>query len=76
MKLNGILKEVFNASESQIADEAKLSDFAQWDSMAHMFFITKLEEEYGIELNGDEIADIYTVGDVKKILDSRGKLEA
>jgi acyl carrier protein len=75
MKLNGILKEVFSAKDGEIADDKKLSEFSQWDSMAHMFFITKLEEEYGIELSGDEIADIYTVGDVKKILDSRGKLD-
>ena len=75
MKLNGILKEVFSAKDNEIADETKLADFSQWDSMAHMFFITKLEEEYGIELSGDEIADLYTVGDVKKVLDSRGKLD-
>jgi acyl carrier protein len=76
MKLNGILKEVFSAKETEIKDESKLSDFSAWDSMAHMFFITKLEEEYGIELSGDEIADMFTVADVKKALDSRGKLDA
>ena len=48
-------------------------NFSEWDSMTHMFFITKLEEEYGIELTGDEIADMDTIGDIKKVLISKGK---
>ena len=38
-----------------------------------MFFITKLEETYGIELTGDEIADMQTVSDIKKVIVSKGK---
>ena len=45
----------------------------EWDSMTHMFFITKLEETYTIELTGDEIVDMQTVGDIKKIIISKGK---
>ena len=41
--------------------------------MTHMFFITKLEEAYGIELTGDEIADMQTVGDARKLLIAKGK---
>jgi len=73
MSLTEILKESLNVKESEIRDEVKLSDFGEWDSMTHMFFITKLEEAYAIELTGDEIADMSTVGDVKKILTAKGK---
>lgn len=73
MKLNTIFKESFNAQESEIKDETRLMSFSDWDSMAHMFFITKLEEDFAIELSGDEIAAMQTVGDVKKIIESKGK---
>ena len=73
MKLNDILKDSFSARETEMGDEVRLMSYADWDSMAHMFFITKLEEAYAIELSGDEIADMQTVGDIKKVIVSKGK---
>ncbi len=73
MKLNTIFKESFNAQEAELKDETRLMSFSDWDSMAHMFFITRIEEDFAIELSGDEIAGMQTVGDVKKILQSKGK---
>ena len=74
MKLNEILKESFNATEAEMGDEVRLMSYVNWDSMAHMFFITKLEEAYSIELIGDEIADMQTVGDIKKVITNKGKV--
>ncbi|MBS1490469.1 MAG: acyl carrier protein [Bacteroidetes bacterium] len=71
--VDAIIKESFNAGESEIKDETRLMSFKEWDSMAHMFFITKLEETFGIELTGDEIAAMETVGDVRKIIKSKTK---
>lgn len=73
MNLATILKDSLNVKESEIKDEARLADFGEWDSMTHMFFITKLEETYSIELTGDEIADLQTIGDVKRLLTAKGK---
>jgi acyl carrier protein len=75
MKLTSILKTAFNAKDSQLTDDSKLMDFEDWDSMQHMLFITKLEEEYAVDLNGDEIANIRTVGDIKKVLTAKGKMD-
>lgn len=73
MKLGTILKESFNAGDDQLTDETRLMNMAEWDSMTHMFFITKLEETYSIELTGDEIAGMQTVGDVRKVITAKGK---
>ena len=73
MKISTILKESFNANESLLTDDTRLMSLEEWDSLTHMFFITKLEETYGIELTGDEIANMQTVGDIKKALVSKGK---
>jgi acyl carrier protein len=75
MKINTLLIEVFDAKDSQIRDDFKLIDFESWDSMAHMLFITKMEKAYGIELTGEEIAGIKTIGDIKKVLLSKGKFD-
>ena len=73
MQLNKILVDSFNAKESQLVDETRLISLEEWDSLSHMFFITKLERTYEIELTGDEIADMQTVGDIKKVIISKGK---
>ena len=73
MKLNGILKESLSVNDNELKDEAKLMDFGEWDSMTHMYFITRLEQEYGVELTGDEIADMHTIADIKRIIVSKGK---
>ncbi len=73
MKLQDILKDSFNITKSETNEDVKLMNFDEWDSMSHMFFITRLEEEYDIELTGDEIADMQTIGDIKKIIISKGK---
>ena len=72
MMLSKVLRESFNVEENQYSDESLLMNFKEWDSMAHMFFITKLEEMYGIEITGDEIADMKSIGDVKQVILKRG----
>ena len=74
MKLEQILRESFNIESSKVEDETSLMSFEEWDSLSYMFFIRKLEESYGIELTGDEIADMRTIGDIKKIISSKGKV--
>lgn len=74
MNLNELLKEIFNLSEVDLNDAARLMSFQEWDSMTHMLFITRLEEDYEINLDGNEIASMETIGDIKKILASKGKI--
>lgn len=73
MQLYKILQESFNAKESQLTDDTRLLSLDEWDSLTHMFFITKLESSFEIELTGDDIANMQTVGDVKKVIASKGK---
>lgn len=72
MNLKELLAESFGLKDEQYTDEQSLVDLEQFDSMNHMLFITKLEDEFEIDLTGDEIAEIRTVGDVKKAMSSKG----
>ena len=73
MKLSGILKDSFNVNPDDLNDDVRLMSFEEWDSLSHMFFISKLESVYEVELTGDEIADMQTIGDIKKTIKSKGK---
>lgn len=75
MTLQDVLKEAFNMKDSEYTDAQSLMQLEDWDSMSHMVFITQLEEVFDVELSGDEIISLETIGDVKKLLDRKGKTE-
>lgn len=67
-KLVCIIKESIGTSVT-INQETKLKDFSNWDSMNHMILITHIESEFNIQLTGDEIADLQTVGCINKLIE-------
>jgi acyl carrier protein len=72
MSLECIVAKVFAIPEETVNDSLALRDIPSWDSMSHMMLIAKLEEDFSIELSGDEIADFRSVGDVREALERRG----
>lgn len=68
MNLEEIIEEVFNVNPADQQDDHSFMDMEEWDSMNHMIFITKVEEELNIQFTGDEIADLRTIGDLKEIV--------
>ena len=72
MSLECIVAKVFAIPEETVSDSLALRDIPSWDSMSHMMLIAKLEEDFSIELSGDEIADFRSVGDVREALKRRG----
>ncbi|MBI5403549.1 MAG: acyl carrier protein [Ignavibacteriae bacterium] len=67
-KLNKIFSELFNLKPEQIKSDLKLADVEGWDSLTHMELITKIEDVYKIELDGDEIASMLGVGEIMEVL--------
>ena len=68
MSLEQKFAEVFNIPKETVSDSMVLAEIPSWDSLAHMMFIVRLEEDYDIQFTGDEIADIKTVGDTRAAL--------
>ncbi|MFN9581076.1 MAG: acyl carrier protein, partial [Bacteroidota bacterium] len=72
MTLHDILKEIFHIKEEEFKDEQSILALDEFDSMNHMLLVTKIEEVYNVELSGDEIISIHTIGDIKQILSKKG----
>ena len=71
--INKILVKVFGISEENISDDATMNDIPGWDSLTHMDLITAIEESLGIELNGDEIAEMTSFGNIRKVLTAKNE---
>ncbi len=67
-QLLDILSKVLLLDVSEITDDLRRKDFEPWDSMAHLVIVSEVENEFGIFFEDEEVVDIWTVGDLKKLL--------
>ena len=74
MKLEVVFAETFHIPKDSIKDDLALQNIPAWDSMLHIVLIMRIEEAWNIQLSGDEIADMKTVGDARRMILSRGGL--
>jgi len=67
-KINEIIIETLKVSEEQVNQDLGMDDVANWDSLTHMNLIVAIEDQFGIELSGDDIAEMITFVSIKKIV--------
>jgi acyl carrier protein len=54
--------------KDKIPDDLRRKDFEAWDSMAHLVVVSEIENEFEIFFEDEEVVEIWTVGDIKKLL--------
>jgi acyl carrier protein len=67
-KLDQILSENFKISIDETSNNYGMKDINNWDSLSHMNLIVAIEEEFKIELTGDEIAEMTTFDNIREII--------
>ena len=70
-RLKKIMILLFDINENDINDESSIDNVKGWDSLKHMEFIFAIEEEFKIKpLTADQVSEMRTYGEVKKVLAS------
>ena len=72
MSLEEVFAQVFCIADAEVSDDLQLREIASWDSMSHMMLIMRMEETFQVQLTGDQIADIRSVGDARSALQIQG----
>lgn len=67
-KVNEILATTLKVSLDDAAKNLTMDDVSNWDSLTHMNLIVAIEDELGIELSGDDIAEMTTFEAIRTIL--------
>jgi acyl carrier protein len=70
---NELVMEVLKIPEGAIRDDLSPADIPEWDSMNYLIFISRLEEGFNMSFTMDEVLQAKTLGDVRKIVEERGK---
>ena len=67
-RLQLVLRSVFPSVSQDCPDEWGQDEIEGGDSMAHLNLVMAVGEEFGVELDFNEIMGIGTVGDILKII--------
>jgi acyl carrier protein len=54
-----IFATVLNISPDQVHDETKPDDLENWDSMNHLLLVAAFEDEFSINIEPEEIGDMW-----------------
>jgi acyl carrier protein len=57
-RIKTVIASVLNISKSEIHNKTSSDTIKSWDSLKHMNIIVGLEEEFDIEFDADEIANL------------------
>lgn len=70
--IKSLVSRVFNVDLESINDKSSPDNIQSWDSLAHMNLVAALEEEFGIQLDDEDIDDLRNVALIVNIV--QGKL--
>jgi acyl carrier protein len=66
-KLFEIIRSVFAQPDLQVGDDTTAADVSGWDSFNHMNLVMRIEEEFGIAFETEEIGRLGRVGDLVEL---------
>jgi acyl carrier protein len=67
-RLESIFRNVFNDDDLSLADSTTASDVEGWDSVAHINLMFSIENEFGVQFAGNELAEFTNIGELKRSL--------
>ena len=67
-----IISDVFQVEQEKISDSTTQNDIEGWDSLNALLLIEEIEKEYEIKLPIDDVIEISSVNDIKRILKNHG----
>ena len=70
-KVKGLFVEDLGIDESKVTMEAKLEEDLEIDSLGIIEVVMAFEDEFDIEIDDEELADVSTVGEAVKLLHSK-----
>ena len=70
-KVKGLFVEDLGIEESKVTMDAKLEEDLEIDSLGIVEVVMAFEDEFDIEIDDEELADVSTVGQAVKLLHSK-----
>jgi citrate synthase len=66
-----ILAREWNVAASAIPDDAELNVYEKWDSLGHISMLLALADEFGIDINPENVQALLTLPKIVAFLEER-----
>ena len=71
-QLRKLMADLFNVKEDEITDDSSIHNIESWDSLSHLRLIGSIEEQFRVSLSADEMVEMTTFANIKRILRGKG----
>ena len=71
-ELERVFRDVFGNEEIVLSDETTAADIAEWDSLGNINLMFSLEEHFGVQFEGNQLAEFANVGELRAFLGETG----
>lgn len=72
-RLEEIFRMVFNNDDLALSNSTTAADIADWDSVAHVNLMFSIEQAFGVQFAGNELAEMKNIGELKRYLASHAR---
>ena len=68
-ELRTLAADIFEVEPDELAEDSSPETVGSWDSVQHLSLILAIEEQYGIQLDPEEIGGAATLGELATIVE-------
>ncbi|MBR51783.1 MAG: acyl carrier protein [Gammaproteobacteria bacterium] len=72
-RLKNIMANVFGIEVEEINEMTSVDNCEQWDSFQHMSLLVAIEEEFGLNLDDDEVLRMKDFASIIDVLETRSQ---
>ncbi|MEM1433788.1 MAG: acyl carrier protein [Pseudomonadota bacterium] len=71
-----VVAEAFSVDASDLTPESSRDDVEDWDSMGMLMLMAEFDERYGLVVEEETLAELHTVADIIKLVQTKGDVAA
>lgn len=71
-RLEEVFRQVFDDENLTLTEEMTAHDIGGWDSVVHINLMFSIEQAFGVRFNGNELAEMKNIGELKQFLAKKG----
>ena len=68
-QVQALLAEAIQVPAEIVTPDLAFGDLPQWDSLGHMEVMLKLEEEFGVPIDAEMIANLISISEIVRFLE-------
>jgi acyl carrier protein len=69
-RLEDVFRTVFNDPSLVLTDKTTAADIPGWDSLEHVNLMFSIEDAFGIQFRGNELAEFEDIGELRRYLEA------